>query len=301
MDEDEEIPSFGFGDVKTKDHSLFPFKPDGEPCQGLDEVLSLYRHHAATVKMSGPTSFAPAIREALRIIQLHGGYHVLIIVADGQVTDEQETTEAIVEASKQPLSIVVVGVGDGPWACMEEFDDHLPSREFDNFQFVPFEEIKASAPPERFDAALALACLQELPDQYKALREQGKLRRGGRKEEEVEEAAAATDEAGEAGIRLRSSRGSVAGDTGEAPETMLCPITQELMTDPVMAEDGYTYERDAIERWFEQKKQSQGGLWGGGEQTAPSPMGNHAISTKLIPNNALRSDCMEWRERHPQD
>jgi len=31
---------------------------------------------------------------------------------------------------------------------------------------------------------------------------------------------------------------------------LVCPITQELMRDPVVAEDGHTYERDAILRWF---------------------------------------------------
>merc|ERR1719160_356553 len=32
LDEENEIPAYGFGDVKTKDHSVFPFKPDGSPC-----------------------------------------------------------------------------------------------------------------------------------------------------------------------------------------------------------------------------------------------------------------------------
>jgi hypothetical protein len=38
--------------------------------------------------------------------------------------------------------------------------------------------------------------------------------------------------------------------------TLMCPITQEIMKDPVQCSDGQTYERDAIVRWLNQKQTS---------------------------------------------
>ncbi|KAE8653750.1 E3 ubiquitin-protein ligase RGLG1 [Hibiscus syriacus] len=141
----------------------------------------------------GPTSFAPIIEMAMTIVEQSGGqYHVLLIIADGQVTrsvdtqhgqlspQEQKTIDAIVTASEFPLSIVLVGIGDGPWDMMREFDDNIPARAFDNLQFVNFTEIMSkNTDPSRKQAEFALSALMEIPSQYKATIELGLLR--GRK------------------------------------------------------------------------------------------------------------------------
>ncbi|ONI11800.1 hypothetical protein PRUPE_4G126200 [Prunus persica] len=191
FDEDNLIPCFGFGDATTHDQEVFSFHTDHSPCHGFEEVLACYKRIVPSLRLSGPTSYGPVIEAAMDIVEKSGGqYHVLVIIADGQVTrsvdtsdnelspQEEKTIRSIADASFYPLSIVLVGVGDGPWEDMRKFDDKLPAREFDNFQFVNFTEImsKRSTPSEK-EAAFALAALMEIPIQYKAAVELGILGR----------------------------------------------------------------------------------------------------------------------------
>ncbi|XP_057995475.1 E3 ubiquitin-protein ligase RGLG5 isoform X1 [Hevea brasiliensis] len=215
FDEDNLIPCFGFGDASTHDQEVFSFYPDESFCNGFEEVLRRYRELVPHLRLAGsnlnqsffflfvfffssvvlllidfsppsffpgPTSFAPIIEMAITIVEQSGGqYHVLVIIADGQVTrsvdtqygqlspQEKRTVEAIVKASEYPLSIILVGVGDGPWDMMKEFDDNIPARAFDNFQFVNFTEIMSkNMDRSRKEAEFALAALMEIPSQYKA-------------------------------------------------------------------------------------------------------------------------------------
>ncbi|XP_013403744.1 E3 ubiquitin-protein ligase RGLG4 [Lingula anatina] len=166
--DDKLIPAYGFGDSATQDHNIFPLRADDQPCVGFEDVLQCYNNVARKVTLSGPTNFAPIINEAIHIAKHSKKYFILVIIADGQVTEEQLTIDAIVEASKYPISIIVVGVGDGPWEAMDEFDNHIPRRKFDNFQFVNYHQVisKAKFP----DAAFALQALMEIPDQYKTIK-----------------------------------------------------------------------------------------------------------------------------------
>jgi E3 ubiquitin-protein ligase RGLG len=174
-DEDSLIPAFGFGDIYTKATSCFPFFPDRH-CHGLNEVLDRYNDIVGEIEYSGPTNFAPVIREAIKIVKDTKQFHILVIIADGQVDKVADTISAIVDASQHPLSIVCIGVGDGPWDMMENFDDSIPKRRFDNFQFVDLNSLEKkfhSSDPERFEAEFACAALMEIPEQYIEIRKLG--------------------------------------------------------------------------------------------------------------------------------
>lgn len=86
FDEDNLIPAYGFGDSRTEDKDVFSFQ-DGRPCQGFREVLDRYMVNARTVTLGGPTSFAPVIQKTIDIVKGTNKYHILVIIADGQVSE----------------------------------------------------------------------------------------------------------------------------------------------------------------------------------------------------------------------
>ena len=54
--------------------------------------------------------------------------------------------------------------------------------------------------------------------------------------------------AGEAG--LAAAAAGLTLDDDDIPNELICPITMELMTEPVIAADGHSYEKAAIEEWL---------------------------------------------------
>ncbi|KAE8883515.1 hypothetical protein PF005_g117 [Phytophthora fragariae] len=168
------IHAFGFGDARTADRCVFTFLPDGSPCRGVDHVLAQYKEIAPELVLGGPTNFAPMIYQAIRQVKATGTCSILVIIADGQVTSEKETSQVIAEASNYALAIIVVGVGDGPWEDMEHYTDTLPKRRFENFRFVNLNEVM-SANPEQSALGFATAALAHIPDQLAGIRRLGLL------------------------------------------------------------------------------------------------------------------------------
>ncbi|XP_051997418.1 WD repeat, SAM and U-box domain-containing protein 1-like [Xyrauchen texanus] len=62
----------------------------------------------------------------------------------------------------------------------------------------------------------------------------------------------------------------------------LCPITRKIVKDPVIAADGYSYEREAIESWITMSRHT-------------SPMTNLSLQTTLLtPNRTLKMAISRW-------
>ena len=76
----------------------------------------------------------------------------------------------------------------------------------------------------------------------------------------------------------------------DVPFEFLCPITNEIMKDPVTAADGYTYEKRAIRSWLRR------------HSTNPtSPMTNEKLTTvNLWKNDELRGRIEEFMKLHSE-
>jgi Copine len=97
-------------------------------------------------------------------------YHILLILTDGEIHDMTQTKDLIVdEASKLPLSIIIIGVGNENFKQMHELDSDnqlligSTGREAarDIVQFVRFKKYKQMGAD-----VLAEKVLREVPEQF---------------------------------------------------------------------------------------------------------------------------------------
>ncbi len=76
------------------------------------------------------------------------------------------------------------------------------------------------------------------------------------------------------------------GCSSSPPDEFRCPISLDLMSDPVIVASGHTYDRASITRWID-----------AGKQTC-FKSGQKLSHLSLIPNYALRSLISQWCEDH---
>ncbi|KAK3122001.1 hypothetical protein QOZ80_8BG0663820 [Eleusine coracana subsp. coracana] len=70
------------------------------------------------------------------------------------------------------------------------------------------------------------------------------------------------------------------------PNDFLCPITLEIMTDPVIVASGQSYERRSIQKWLDS-----------GERTCPKTR-QPLAHLSLAPNYALKNLILQWCEKN---
>ncbi|KAL3501863.1 hypothetical protein ACH5RR_036312 [Cinchona calisaya] len=84
----------------------------------------------------------------------------------------------------------------------------------------------------------------------------------------------------------KSAEENMKSDSSVVPDDFLCPISLELMRDPVIVATGQTYERSYIQRWIDC-----------GNTTCPKTQ-QKLENLKLTPNYVLRSLISQWCIAH---
>ncbi|KAI4830158.1 hypothetical protein KUCAC02_001808 [Chaenocephalus aceratus] len=178
-DSDKRFSALGFGarippNYEVSHDFAINFNPEDDECEEIQGVVEAYQNCLPKIQLYGPTNVSPIINRIAKLAAGDGNikdasrYHILLILTDGVVTDMADTREAIVRGSYQPLSIIIVGVGNADFTDMQILDGddgvlRSPKGEpvlRDIVQFVPFRDFKTASP-----AALAKCVLAEVPKQ----------------------------------------------------------------------------------------------------------------------------------------
>lgn len=174
-DSDQMFPVYGFGaEVNNRTSHCFPltFNENNDCVKGLDGILKSYHDALRKISLSGPTYFSEVIRNATQTavesFASDKTYTILLIITDGMINDMNQTIDAIVDAGKKPISIIIVGVGDSDFDAMNVLDaDDVPlvsSKRVkmcrDLVQFVPFTQFA-----DKHYSILASEVLEEIPRQ----------------------------------------------------------------------------------------------------------------------------------------
>ena len=157
---------------QTKVSHCFYLNGKQDPtCKGFEEMRRVYRQKLTEIQLGSPTTFAPllfTLREYCKTCLQFPVYNVMLIITNGEVEDMHLAKEEVVQLSKYPVSIIIVGVGDGDFTSMKELDaDIKPIKSKDGIkagrdliQFVEFNSF--SQDPIK----LAEKVVEELPTQF---------------------------------------------------------------------------------------------------------------------------------------
>jgi hypothetical protein len=193
-DADKKYAVFGFGArVRAPDGTFtpaqhcFPVYGGGNEVTGIPGVMQAYSDCLHHVMLSGPTLLAPIINATCHNASMLGctqerqKYHILLIITDGVVNDMDATKQAIIAASHQAVSIIIIGVGPADFKDMAVLDGDKERLTFagqsaarDIVQFVAFT-------PGMAAGQLAEQVLAEIPRQALEYFEKNRILPNGRR------------------------------------------------------------------------------------------------------------------------
>jgi len=152
-DTDQLFPAYGYGGILPNTSGVnhcFNLNLQSDPkVQFVEGLLTAYKNAIKVVSLDGPTNFSPVIRNAITIskegLETYT-YSILLIITDGDISDLDDTKDALVDASFYPMSVIIIGVGSSSFGSMDVLDadtNPLVSRDGkraqrDLVQFVPF-------------------------------------------------------------------------------------------------------------------------------------------------------------------
>ncbi|KAJ9464977.1 Protein BONZAI 3 [Diplonema papillatum] len=175
-DKDQAFPFYGYGarertSMDPAASDIFPvtFDPHRVEVHGIEGIVDAYWKCLDRIEMAEPTRFKNCMDKAYHMASgKKESYQIVLFVTDGQISDLQAMVDVVVECATEPISVIIIGVGDGPFADMEYLDGDdrplvssdgkMPNR--DLVGFVPFREFQDD--PEQ----LARETLKEIPKQF---------------------------------------------------------------------------------------------------------------------------------------
>jgi len=185
----DHIKALGFGANVPPSYNVshcFPLSFGGQEgiCTGVEGLIRTYRETLAKVfshelQLYGPTVLSEVIRHcANATAQSYAGpsqrvkYELLVVLTDGVLSDPDSTTRELIQASKLPMSVAIVGVGpenfskarwldasgdDGGTGTRLRYGNQFALR--DTTQFVQFSKYEGNV------SALAADVLRKIPVQ----------------------------------------------------------------------------------------------------------------------------------------
>ena len=130
-DNEQLCPVWGLGanNIPEKFNRMcFPINfKDNPNIKKIDGVLKEYRNCLNKISFSESVEFSPVIRQFIKRIEddkehINKYYNILLLLTDGKYADKEKIIDAIVKASKLPMSIIMVGLQDIIKQNGEEFD-----------------------------------------------------------------------------------------------------------------------------------------------------------------------------------